>query len=45
MANDSCNRLTPEELARFPLFADDDRAALEWLAEHLRGAVLSNPAN
>jgi signal transduction histidine kinase len=27
--------LTPEELAQIPLFADDDRAALEWLASHL----------
>jgi signal transduction histidine kinase len=35
MAEDSCIRLTPEELSQFPLFADDDRAALEWLAEHL----------
>ena len=35
MANDSCKRLTPEELVHLPLFADDDRAALEWLAEHL----------
>jgi signal transduction histidine kinase len=35
MANDSCSRLTPEELSRFPIFADDDRAALEWLANHL----------
>jgi signal transduction histidine kinase len=36
MADDSRNRLTPEELARIPLFADDERAALEWLAEHLQ---------
>ncbi len=35
MADDSCKRLTPEELLQFPLFADDDRAAVEWLAEHL----------
>jgi signal transduction histidine kinase len=35
MTNDSCGRLTPEELAGFPLFADDDSAALQWLAEHL----------
>ena len=35
MAAESCKRLTPEELAQFPLFADDDRAALEWLAEQL----------
>jgi signal transduction histidine kinase len=32
---DSCDRLTPDELAKIPLFADDDRAALEWLADHL----------
>jgi signal transduction histidine kinase len=30
-----CEPLTPEELARIPLFADDDRVALEWLAAHL----------
>jgi signal transduction histidine kinase len=35
MPLDFCNRLTPEELAQIPLFADDDRAALEWLAAHL----------
>ena len=29
-----CVRPTVEELARFPLFADDDRAALQWLADH-----------
>jgi signal transduction histidine kinase len=29
-----CQRLTSEELARIPLFADDDHAALEWLAAH-----------
>ena len=29
-----CDRLTADELAKIPLFADDDRAALEWLAEH-----------
>ncbi len=34
MADDPCIRPTPEELSRFPFFADDDRAALEWLAEH-----------
>jgi signal transduction histidine kinase len=28
----NCEPLTPDELARIPLFADDDRAALEWLA-------------
>jgi signal transduction histidine kinase len=30
-----CDRLTLEELAQIPLFADDDRAALEWLAANL----------
>jgi signal transduction histidine kinase len=30
-----CPRLTPEELAQIPLFADDDRAALEWLSQNL----------
>jgi signal transduction histidine kinase len=34
MANETCGRLTPEELARFELFADDDAAAREWLAQH-----------
>jgi signal transduction histidine kinase len=34
MANDSCGRLTPEELKRFELFADDDPSAREWLADH-----------
>jgi signal transduction histidine kinase len=29
-----CDRLTPDELAQIPLFADDDRTALEWLADH-----------
>src|SRR5258708_7358119 len=29
-----CVRPTVEELARFPLFADDDRDALQWLADH-----------
>lgn len=36
MTSDPCDRLTPDELAAIPLFADDDRAALEWLAEHLQ---------
>ena len=36
MAPDPCDRLTPDELAQIPLFADDDRAAVEWLAEHLQ---------
>jgi signal transduction histidine kinase len=31
---ENCDRLTVDELARMPLFADDDRAALEWLAAH-----------
>jgi signal transduction histidine kinase len=31
---ENCDRLTADELARMPLFADDDRAALEWLAAH-----------
>jgi signal transduction histidine kinase len=35
MPLDSCDRLTPDELAQIPLFADDDRAALVWLADHL----------
>lgn len=30
-----CAPLTADELARIPLFADDDRAAQEWLANHL----------
>lgn len=30
----SCDRLTPDELAKIPLFADDDHAAREWLANH-----------
>jgi signal transduction histidine kinase len=34
LENDSCTRLTPDELKQIPLFADDDRAALEWLADH-----------
>jgi signal transduction histidine kinase len=34
MADESCKRLTPEELSKMALFADDDNAALEWLAEH-----------
>ena len=33
MADESCKRLTPEELSKMSLFADDDKAALEWLAE------------
>ena len=35
MADESCKRPTPEELSKIPLFADDDRAALEWLSKHL----------
>jgi signal transduction histidine kinase len=34
MPMESCSRLTPEELAQIPLFGDDDREALEWLAAH-----------
>ncbi len=34
MSDSPCDRPTADELARFPLFADDDRAALEWLAGH-----------
>ncbi len=33
---DSCDRLTVDELAKIPLFADDDRAALEWLASNFK---------
>src|SRR3974390_3104277 len=39
MAAESCKRLTPEELAQFPLFADDDRGALEWFLEQLEVRV------
>jgi signal transduction histidine kinase len=31
-----CQRLTVDELAQIALFAEDDRAALEWLASHLK---------
>ncbi len=34
MSSVPCDRLTADELAHIPLFADDDRAALEWLANH-----------
>lgn len=34
MATENCERLTADELARMPLFADDDRTAHEWLADH-----------
>jgi signal transduction histidine kinase len=34
MSDSPCVRPTADELARFPLFADDDRDALQWLAEH-----------
>lgn len=34
MANNSCDRITPEELKAFALFADDELAALDWLAAH-----------
>jgi signal transduction histidine kinase len=33
---DSCDRLTVDELAKIPLFADDNRAALEWLADNFK---------
>jgi signal transduction histidine kinase len=32
----NCEPLTADELAKIPLFADDDRAALEWLAGHFQ---------
>ena len=34
MSSTPCVRLTPDELARISLFADDDRPALQWLADH-----------
>src|SRR5450432_4083834 len=34
MSDSPCVRPTVEELARFPLFAEDDRDALHWLADH-----------
>jgi signal transduction histidine kinase len=34
MSSTPCDRLTPDELARISLFADDDRPALQWLADH-----------
>jgi signal transduction histidine kinase len=34
MSTESRERLTAEDLQKMPLFADDDRAALEWLAAH-----------
>jgi len=34
MSDSPCVRPTVEELASFPLFADDDRGALQWLADH-----------
>lgn len=46
MSDTPCVRPTVEELASFPLFADDDREALQWLAAHFEvrcfeaGAVL-----
>ncbi|MEO8025114.1 MAG: hypothetical protein ABI823_01490, partial [Bryobacteraceae bacterium] len=33
MSNEPCVRLTADELAAMALFADDDRSALDWLAE------------
>jgi signal transduction histidine kinase len=35
VSTDSCARLTADELGQMTLFADDDHAALEWLANHL----------
>lgn len=34
MPSTSENQLTADDLAKFPLFADDERPALEWLAAH-----------
>ncbi len=34
MTDDSCKRLTPSDLSKIPLFADDEEAALEWLSGH-----------
>ena len=34
MSPEICPRITPDELAKIPLFADDDRAALEWLSQN-----------
>lgn len=34
MSPELCERLTADNLAKMPLFADDDRGALEWLAQH-----------
>src|SRR5258708_21058925 len=34
MSDSPCVRPTVEELASFPLFADDDHEALQWLADH-----------
>ena len=36
MSAEPCDRITAEELAAIPLFADDDRPALEWLADHFQ---------
>jgi signal transduction histidine kinase len=33
---ESCDRLTADELGKMSLFADDDRPALEWLADHFQ---------
>lgn len=32
----SCLRITAEELSKFPLFADDDAAAIQWLADRFQ---------
>ena len=34
MSTEFCETLTADELRKIPLFADDDTAALEWLAAH-----------
>ena len=40
MSDSACVRPTVEELGAIPLFADDDRPALEWLADHLETRCL-----
>src|SRR5580692_8855075 len=34
LSPESIERLTADDLRKMPLFADDDAAALEWLADH-----------
>lgn len=36
MSDQSCERITVDDLKKLPLFADDDEAALEWLAGHFK---------